>query len=368
MSEALDRVDAVVVGAGVVGLAVARALALRGLDTLLLEQEARPGLGISSRSSEVVHAGFYYPEGSLKAQLCVRGERLLGEYCAARGLPLQRCGKFVVATEAAQAEGLERLMEQGRRNGVEGLQLISAAAAQAAEPALRCVAALHSERTGIVDSQALMLALLGDFEQAGGQFAGAAPVQAVRHGAEGFELAIGGDSPFTLACGQLVNAAGLGATALAQAFDPPLAAVPPLRLAKGSYFALAGRAPFRRLIYPLPEPGGLGVHLTLDLGGQARFGPDVEWVDALDYRVDPARAPAFEAAVRRYWPALPEGALQPAYAGIRPKLSGPGEAAADFQIQTAAVHGVAGLVNLFGVESPGLTASLAMAEAVVAGV
>ena len=361
----MERVDAVVVGAGVVGLAVARQLALRGLNTLLLERESQWGQGISARSSEVVHAGFYYPPGSLKAQLCVRGAALLGEYAAARGVPLQRCGKFVVATEPGREADLERLLAQGRANGVPGLELLPGAAARAAEPALRCEAALHSRHTGIVDSHALMLALLGDFENAGGQFAGATPLRHARAVAGGFELDLGERE---LGCALLVNAAGLGAWAVARSLlglDP--AQLPPQHRAKGSYFALAGRAPFSRLIYPLPEPGGLGVHLTLDQGGQARFGPDVEWLapDAPeDYRANPARAAAFEAEVRRYWPALPPGALQPAYAGIRPKLSGPGEPAADFCIQTAADHGVPGWVNLFGIESPGLTSCLAIAHAI----
>lgn len=370
----MDRVEAVVVGAGVVGLAVARKLAERGMDTLLLEREAGIGSGISSRNSEVLHAGFYDPTGSLKAELCLRGRHLLMDYCAARGIGHARCGKFVVAAEAGQQAQLQALLARGRHNGVEDLEIWDGAAARRAEPALAAHAVLHSPATAIVDSHALMLSLLADFERAGGVFVARAEVQQVRpQPGGGFVLQVGGSAPGNtaslLACEQLVNAAGLGAWELAQAIEGlPAAALPARHLAKGSYFSLSGRAPFSRLIYPLPEAGGLGVHLTLDLAGQARFGPDVEWLspDALPddqvYRVDPARAPAFEAAVRRFWPALPAGRLQPAYAGVRPKLSGPSEPAADFLLQDGRTHGLPGLWQLFGIESPGLTASLAIAE------
>lgn len=357
----MDRVDCVVVGAGVVGLAVARQLALRGLQPLLLDAARAPGQGISSRNSEVVHAGLYYPPGSLKAALCVRGRRLLLDYATARGVPLGRCGKFVVACEPAQVEALQALEHNARACGQPELVMLSAVAACAAEPALRCAAALHSPGTAIIDSHALMLALQADVEQAGGQLVTGCPVQAGDWSRDGIRLQIGGDAPCELVTDLLVNCAGLQAPALARSLTGlPAARVPAQQLAKGSYFSLSGRAPFSRLIYPLPEPGGLGVHLTLDLGGQARFGPDVEWVEAIDYRVDPARAGGFEAAIRRFWPGLPTGALQPDYAGIRPKLSGPGQPAADFHIASPAP----GVIELFGIESPGLTAALAIAERV----
>ncbi len=371
----MDSVDAVVIGAGVVGLAVARALALQGRETLLLEREGAIGTGISSRNSEVVHAGLYYAPGSLKARLCVRGRELLCAYCATHGVAHRRCGKLVVATAPAQVAGLAQLAERGRANGVADLRLVDAAEARALEPALACDAALLSPSTGIVDSHALMLALLGDVERAGGVLALRSPVRALRcSAAGGHEIEVGGDEPMELRARVVVNAAGLHAPALARemrGLDAPLVPVP--RFCKGSYFTLAsGRAPFSRLVYPLPQGGGLGVHLTLDLAGQARFGPDTQWLpdatdaDALDYRVEAARADAFYAEVRRYWPALADGALQPAYSGVRPKLHGPGEAAADFLVQGPEQHGVGGLVSLLGIESPGLTSCLALAEEVIA--
>lgn len=363
----MEKVDAVVVGAGVVGLAVARALALRGLETLVLESTRGIGNGSSSRNSEVIHAGLYYPPGSQKAELCVRGKALLYEFCASRQVPHRRCGKFVVAATAAQCETLQGLLQRGQANGVAELALISAAQARAAEPALACSAALASGSTGIVDSHALMLALQGDFEAAGGMLAFDAPVLGGGPLAGGIALEVGGAQPMQLHAALVVNAAGLHAPALAASIEGLAAcSIPRAWYAKGSYYSLSGRAPFSRLIYPVPEPGGLGVHLTLDLGGQARFGPDVEWVEELDYRVDPARAQAFYSAIRSYWPGLPEGALQPGYAGIRPKISGPGEPAADFLIQHSSQHGLPGLVNLFGIESPGLTAALAIAERALA--
>lgn len=365
MIPAPARVDAVVIGAGVVGLAIARALAQRGHETLLLEAADAIGTGTSSRNSEVLHAGLYYPPGSLKARSCVRGRALLVEFCQQRGVPYALCGKFVVATAPAQSGELEQIAQRGRDNGVQGLQLLTAAAARSAEPALQCTAALASSVTGIVDSHALMLALQGDFETAGGLLAFGAPVRAGAADADGLRLHVGGREPMDLVAGFVVNAAGLQAPKVAAAFDGlQPGSLPQARYAKGSYFSLQGRSPFSRLVYPVPEPGGLGVHLTLDLAGQARFGPDVEWVQAVDYAVDPARAAAFYASIRRYWPALRDGALQPAYAGMRPKISGPGEPAADFLIQDARAHGLPGLVNLFGIESPGLTACLALAEEV----
>ncbi|SEL65414.1 L-2-hydroxyglutarate oxidase LhgO [Roseateles sp. YR242] len=361
----MERVDCIVIGAGVVGLAVAREMAQRGLETLVLEQAVDIGTGTSSRNSEVIHAGIYYPPGSLKASLCVRGKQLLYAYCGARGVAYRRCGKYIVATSAEQQTKLEQLAENGRRNGVDALTMLTGAAARAVEPSLQCVAALESGSTGIIDSHGLMLALRGDFEAAGGMVAFDAPVLGGDGGADGVVLNVGGSEPMEIQAGLVINCAGLGAQAVARSVQGmPAALVPPLFLAKGNYYSLQGRSPFSRLIYPVPEEGGLGVHLTLDLGGQARFGPDVEWVDELDYRVDPRRADVFYAAIRRYWPALPDGALQPAYSGIRPKISGPGSAAEDFQLQGPDNHGVRGLFNLFGIESPGLTASMAIAERV----
>jgi L-2-hydroxyglutarate oxidase LhgO len=372
----MDRVDALVVGAGVVGLAVGRALALRGLETVVVEQATAIGTETSARNSEVVHAGLYYPTGSLKARLCVSGKHRLYAYCAQRGIAHRRCGKLVVATDAQQVAALYRLAAQAQANGVDDVRLIDAAAALAKEPALACVAALESPSTGIVDSHALMLSLQGDLEDHGGALALATRVERVdparpgdparhrvRFSADGQAMALAADV--------VVNAAGLWAPLLARRFaalDP--ARLPQARFAKGSYFSLAGRAPFSRLIYPVPEPGGLGVHLTLDLAGQARFGPDVQWLDIdspaqIDYAADASRLDDFCRAIRRYWPALPEDRLQPDYAGVRPKLSCDA-AAADFVIEGEAAHGVPGLLNLFGIESPGLTAALAIADEAVA--
>jgi len=363
----MERVDCIVIGAGVIGLAVARAFAQRGLETVLVESERAIGQGTSSRNSEVIHAGLYYAPGSLKAELCVRGRRLLYEFCAAHGVAHRRTGKLIVATSAEQAALLEDLQATGGGNGVEGLHMRTAAEAIALEPALHCVAALESASTGIVDSHGLMLALQGDFERAGGMLALESPVLGGECGADGIALQIGGAEPMVLTAGIVANCAGLQAQALAHALRGlPADGVPAAFMAKGNYYSLAGRSPFTRLIYPVPEPGGLGVHLTLDLGGQARFGPDVEWVDTFDYRVDPARAVGFYASIRRYWPGLPDGALQPAYSGIRPKLAGPGSPARDFMIQGPREHGIGGLVNLFGIESPGLTSALAIAERVIA--
>ena len=373
----MEDVDAVVVGAGVVGLAVARALAQARREVLILEAENAFGTGVSARNSEVIHAGIYYPTGSRKARWCVRGRQLLYAFCASHGVAHQRCGKLIVATRAEELASLDALEATARANGLDGLhgddalQRLSAAQAQALEPALHCVGALLSPATGIVDSHGLMLALLGDAEAAGATLAVCAPVTGGRITPQGIELDVGGEQPMALRARTVVNAASLGAVALARA----LAGLPPQQLpgawlAKGCYFTLPGRAPFSRLVYPAPGAHGgsghLGVHLTLDLGGQARFGPSFEWVDAPDYTVDPAGAEAFYAEVRRYWPALPDGVLQPGYAGLRPKITGPGEAAADFRVDGPAQHGVPGLVNLFGIESPGLTSSLAIAESVLA--
>jgi len=364
----MEQVDVIVVGAGVVGLAVARALALRGLETLVLERERTIGTGISSRNSEVVHAGLYYPSGSLKARLCVAGRGALYDYCAERGVGHRRCGKLIVATSEAQCAPLAALERQGRANGVQDLQPLNRAQAQALEPQLQCVAALLSPSTGIVDSHALMHSLQGDLEHAGGVVALGTTVSSIVAGAPHVVQAGG----MEIAARIVVNAAGLFAPALAARTQGlPAAKQPVGRFAKGHYFSLAGRPPFSRLIYPLPEAAGLGVHLTLDLAGQVRFGPDVEWVEpdaegGLDYRVDITRAAGFETEIRRYWPGLPAGALQPAYTGVRPKLQSPGEPAQDFRIDGPGEHGIDGLVNLFGIESPGLTACLALAEEVLA--
>ncbi len=362
----METVDCVVVGAGVVGLAVARALALTGREVLVLEACNAIGTQTSSRNSEVIHAGMYYPTGSLKAELCVRGKALLYTYCDERGIGHSRCGKFIVATAQDQLAKLQALQDRAAANGVHDLVWLDAAQAQAAEPALQCLAALHSPSTGIVDSHGLMLSLLGDIEHAGGVLALNSPLALAEYTQCAIELvAVDGTR---LRAKSVVNAAGLQAPALAMRFsglDTRL--VPPAYFAKGSYFTLAGRSPFTHLIYPVPEAAGLGVHLTLDLGGQARFGPDVQWVDTPDdTAVDPTRGDAFYAEVRKYWPNLPDGALVPAYAGIRPKISGPNEATRDFCIQGPNDHGVPGLVNLFGIESPGLTSSLAIGERVVA--
>lgn len=369
----VDAVDVLVVGAGVVGLACARALALGGLEVVLVEAARTYGSGTSSRNSEVVHAGLYYEPGSLKARLCVRGRELLHAYCDAHGVDVRRCGKLVVATRPAQEGALEAIRLRAAACGVHELQPLTRTQALALEPALNVRAALWSPASSIVDSHGLMTALLGDAQAAGALYAVASPFAAAERVGQCWRARTAGAEPFELDARWIVNAAGLQAQAVAAAMQGfPPAAVPPRRLAKGSYFALAGRAPFSRLVYPLPVDGGLGVHLTLDLAGQARFGPDVQWLpeglaDAdIDYAVDPARGAAFEAEVRHYWPGLPAGSLQPAYSGVRPKLSGPGEPAADFRIDGPGAHGIPGAVQLFGIESPGLTASLAIAEHVAA--
>ncbi|MBX3659269.1 MAG: NAD(P)/FAD-dependent oxidoreductase [Ramlibacter sp.] len=364
----MERLDCVVVGAGVVGLAVARALALRGREVMVLEATEAIGTGTSSRNSEVIHAGIYYPAGSLKARLCVQGKQQLYAYCAERGLGHRRCGKLIVATSDAQVAALQGIVAKAAANGVGDLKLLTRDEARALEPQLECVAAVHSPSTGIVDSHGLMLSLQGDLEHAGGMVAfNSALNRAVAQvGRPQDAIVLVAEDGTELAARTVVNAAGLQAPALAARFEGLDARhVPTAYFAKGNYFTLAGRSPFSRLIYPVPEAAGLGVHLTLDLGGQAKFGPDVQWVDSPDdLVVDPRRGDGFYAEVRKYWPALADGALQPGYAGMRPKISAPHEPAADFVIQGPAAHGVAGLVNLFGIESPGLTSSLALGEAV----
>jgi L-2-hydroxyglutarate oxidase LhgO len=358
--------DVCIVGAGAIGLASARAFALAGRSVVVLEAEARFGSGTSSRNSEVVHAGLYYPTGSLKARFCVEGRRRLYAYCVERGVEARKIGKLVVATEPEELPILERLEAQGEANGVEGLRRLDAREATAIEPALRCVGALHSPETGIFDAQGYMRAVLGDLEDAGGALALQTPFVRAELSPEGVRIEAGGAEPTRLEARIIVNATGLAASDVARSIagvDP--ASVPDTRFAKGNYFSLIGRAPFSRLIYPAPVAHGLGVHLTFDLAGGARFGPDVEWIDKPDYAVDPARADAFARAIGRYWPGVPTEALQPAYAGVRPKISGPNEPAADFRIDVVA-RGDARVLSLFGIESPGLTASLALADAVVA--
>jgi L-2-hydroxyglutarate oxidase LhgO len=356
----MDDLDCAVIGGGVVGLAVARALALAGREVMVLEAEGAIGTGTSSRNSEVIHAGIYYPQASLKARLCVEGKQLLYAYAEARGVPHRRCGKLIVATSTEQVAQLEAIRLKAAANGVDDLETISAAQAVALEPQLRCMAALVSPSTGIVDSHALMLSLLGDLENAGGMLALKSAVK--RADLEEGGIVLTAQDGTRLRCRSVVNAAGLGAPDLARHFGGlATETVPTAYFAKGNYFTLSGRAPFGRLVYPVPEPGGLGVHLTIDLGGQAKFGPDVQWVSSPDdLVVDPARGDAFYAEVRKYWPALPDGALIPGYAGMRPKISGPGDPAADFRIDGPRAHGVRGLVNLFGIESPGLTSSIAI--------
>ncbi len=364
----MEQIDAVVIGAGVVGLAVGRELALQGLEVMVLESENAIGTGTSSRNSEVIHAGIYYPAGSLKARLCVQGKDMLYAYCAERGVAHQRLGKLIVATSPEQVAQLAGIQAKAAANGVHDLRQISAAEAQEMEPALQCDAALISPSTGIVDSHGLMLALQGDLENAGGLLALLSAVQSigVGQGTASHPLRVCTEDGTELAARHVVNAAGLNAVALAHRVEGlKQDLLPKASYAKGNYFTLAGRAPFSHLIYPVPEHAGLGVHLTLDLGGQAKFGPDVQWVDdPADLVVDPRRGDAFYAEVRKYWPQLPDGALQAGYAGMRPKISGPQEAAADFMVQGPQQHGVAGLVNLLGIESPGLTSSLAIAAEV----
>jgi len=364
----MAAVECVVVGAGVVGLALARALARAGREVVVLEAAEAIGTGTSSRNSEVIHAGLYYPTDSLRARLCVAGKHALYAYCAERGVAHRRLGKLLVATEPAQHARLAAIQQQAALNGVDDLRWLSAAEVARLEPAVVAHEALFSPSTGIIDSHGLMLALQGEAEDHGAMIALASPVIGGRVEPSGrLQVAVGGAEPMALDCRLLINAAGLGAQAVAGALEGlEPRHVPPLVLARGNYYSLSGvRPPFHHLVYPIPIEGGLGVHVTLDLAGQVRFGPDVEWIDRIDYRVDPARADAFYDAVRHYWPALPDGALVPAYAGIRPKLTGPGEAAADFRLDGPAVHGIPGLVNLFGIESPGLTSCLALADHVL---
>ncbi len=357
-----------VVGAGVVGLAVARAAALAGHDVVVAEATSGIGTGVSSRNSEVIHAGLYYPTGSRRAYHCPRGRRMLYDFCDSHGVPHRKCGKLVVATHAEERPRLEAVYKQAQVNGVEGVEIIDAAAAKRLEPELACVAAMHSPETGIIDSHRYMLALRGDFEDHGGMVAFGSPIERLKPArGGGWDAALGGSEPQWLSFDAVVNCAGLGAQRLARATEGyPSERVPRLVLAKGNYFGFAGRPVFSRLIYPVPVPGGLGVHVTLDLAGRMRFGPDVEWIEREDYDVDASRAAAFYQRIRDYWPGLPENSLVPDYCGIRPKLTGPGEAAADFLVEGPAQHGLARIVHLFGIESPGLTCALSIAEEVTA--
>jgi L-2-hydroxyglutarate oxidase LhgO len=363
----MDQVECVVIGAGVIGLAIARRLAMAGREVVVIEAAEGIGTVTSSRNSEVIHAGIYYPSGSLMARMCVSGRQALYAYCRDHGIPHRNCGKLIVATTEAETGKLQAIKAHAEANGVDDLQPLGGDDARQLEPALNCCAALLSPSTGIIDSHALMLALRGEAEAAGAAFAFHAPLLQGKVHADRIELGVGGDAPLNLECRLLINAGGLAATTIARSIDGmPIGRIPPAYLAKGNYFSCSARSPFSRLIYPVPEPGGLGVHLTLDLAGQARFGPDVEWIDSIDYTVDPARADRFYPAIRRYWPSLPDGALMPSYAGIRPKIVPPAVAVQDFNIQGPRDHGVSGLVNLFGIESPGLTSCLAIADHVVA--
>jgi len=373
-----ETIDCAVIGAGVVGLAIARALALSGRDVIILESADAIGTGTSSRNSEVIHAGIYYPNNSLKALMCVRGRKLLYEYCQSHGVEHRRIGKLLVATTDDQLEPLDKLRASAAANGVDDLEAVDGALLKKMEPELRAVGAYLSPSTGIIDSHGLMLSYQGDAEDAGAMIAFNSPVIKGHIENNAITLSIGGAEPMALSCQTVINSAGLFAQHIAASLDGmPRERVPPCHFAKGNYFTLSGRAPFSRPIYPIPEAAGLGIHLTLDLGGQAKFGPDVEWIndkpwleDAnhianIDYTVDPLRNPRFYEAIRTYWPGLPDDALLPGYAGMRPKIQAPDEAAKDYMIQGPNDHGVNGLVNLYGIESPGLTSSLAIAEEIL---
>ncbi|TYC57944.1 NAD(P)/FAD-dependent oxidoreductase [Marinobacter sp. BW6] len=366
MSTEVLQTQTVVIGAGVVGLAIARALAIAGQEVIVLEGAGRFGEGISSRNSEVIHAGIYYPQGSLKAELCVEGRQRLYEYCRTHKVEHRKCGKWIVAADESQNGKLWDIQAAAARNGVE-LALHDADRITREIPEIRASSGLWSPETGIVDSHGLMLSLLGELEDAGGQLALRSPLVAAESGNHWHLLHVGGDHPLTLKAQNVINAAGLGAVPLANTWAGlPDEYKPKQWFARGVYFSYSGQTPFKTLIYPVPEPGGLGVHLTLDLAGQARFGPDVEWIDKEDYTVDSNRQETFASSIRQWWPGLDPARLQPAYAGIRPKLAGPEGGFADFRIDGPEDHGLPGLVNLFGIESPGLTSCLAIAERVTA--
>jgi L-2-hydroxyglutarate oxidase LhgO len=362
----MDCADAVVIGAGVVGLAIARGLALAGREVIVIEANELIGAGISSRNSEVIHAGIYYRTGSRKARLCTAGKEMLYRFCAEHGIPHRRCGKLIIATGQNQVPRLQELRERAYANGVRDLELLSPLEIAQLEPAVRGTAALLSPSTGIVDSHALMLALQGQVEAHGGLIALSTRLLSGRVRADGIVLRVGGLEEFELKADLVVNSAGLDAQAVSRCIAGlPNEQIPPRRLAKGSYYVLNRAAPFHRLVYPMPEPGGLGIHATLDLGGRVRFGPDAQWIDAPDYSVTQAGASRFYPAVRTYWPELEDGALVPGYAGIRPKIVGPGEPDGDFLVHGPADHQGANIIALYGIESPGLTASLAIADEIV---
>lgn len=358
-----NDVECLVVGAGVVGLAIARAMAMAGKSTLIIEANEAIGMEVSARNSEVIHAGLYYPAGSLKAKFCVSGKHMLYDYCQEKGINHQRLGKLLVATDESQIQQFERIEQAAQANGVHDLQRLSQAQAQDLEPNLHCVAALLSPSTGIIDTHGLMLAMQGDAENHGAQFVFRSPLLGLQITPQGFVCQVGGDEPIEISSDIVINASGLHAPTLARQFqglDPQF--IPAEYYCRGSYFSLSGKSPFQRLIYPMPNSSGLGVHLTLDLGGQAKFGPDTEWLEHINYDIDPSRSESFYAAVRAYWPDLADGSLQPAYTGIRPKIVGPHEPAADFLISGPQDHGIPNLVNLFGIESPGLTSCMAIAD------
>ena len=368
----MDRVDCVVIGAGVIGLAVAREMALQGRETILLERESTFGTISSARNSEVIHAGIYYPKDSLKAKLCVEGNRMLYEYCRTHHVATQPYGKLIVASDDSQLDDLQAILYKAQQNNVPEIKMITGEQAKSVEPELQCSAAVLSASTGIVDSHGFMLSLLGGFEDAGGMIAFQSPLISARpigsKAQDGFELEIGGADGMKIQTKLLINCAGMSAPAIARKIESlSEEQVPKAYFAKGNYFSLSGKSPFKHLIYPIPEPGGLGVHLTLDMGGQAKFGPDVEWLEIdeenqIDYTVNPKRGDGFYAAVRKYWPGLKDNALQPDYSGVRAKIVPPNTPAGDFCFNTPKDHGLEGLFNLYGFESPGLTSSLAIAK------
>jgi len=361
-----EKIDCAVIGAGVVGLAIARELALAGREVIILEAEEAIGTHTSSRNSEVIHAGIYYPKGSLKARFCVEGKQRLYAYCEERDIAHRRVGKVIIATDESERAAVGGYIDKATANGVDDLRWLAPAELAEMEPALRGVAGVFSPSTGIIDSHALMLSLQGDAENAGAMIVFKSPVESGRVSAQGIELEVGGAEPMSILCQTVVNSAGLRAPDVARSISGlSTGCIPPAYYAKAHYYTLSGKSPFNHLVYPVAHTAFLGVHVTLDLGGQARFGPDLDWVDGIDYSFDPSREPLFYEAIRRYWPELQDGQLQPGYTGIRPKISGPNEAAADFRIDGPAEHGVAGLVNLFGIESPGLTSCLAIARHVM---
>ena len=368
----MDRVDCVVIGAGVIGLAVAREMALQGRETILLERESTFGTISSARNSEVIHAGIYYPKDSLKAKLCVEGNRMLYEYCRSHHVATQPYGKLIVASDESQVNDLQAILYKAQQNNVPEIKMLTGEQAKSMEPELQCSAALLSASTGIVDSHGFMLSLLGGFEDAGGMIAYQSPLISAKpigsKAQDGFELEIGGADGMKIQTKLLINCAGMSAPAIAKKIEGlAQEQIPKAYFAKGNYFSLSGKSPFKHLIYPIPEPGGLGVHLTLDMGGQAKFGPDVEWLEIddenqIDYTVNPKRGDGFYAAVRKYWPGLKDNALQPDYSGVRAKIVQPNSPAGDFCFNTPKDHGLEGLFNLYGFESPGLTSSLAIAK------